>query len=430
MVDAGAHAANSPPKHIGYLAVLRNRNFAVIWAGQAISMAGDAVHRVALLWLVKEMTGSGTAMGTVALCASLPLLFFGLFAGVVADLVDRKKLMIWSDLLRAGLVLLVPVLSWWGDLQVWHLCAVAFLHSCISIFFNPALMATIPNVVGKEGLISANSLSQLTMRLAGIFGPALGGILIAAAGTMPAFLLNSASFLASAAAIGLAAIPGMEVGEKSRRDLNIANILGGVKDGVGFVLAHSLLLSMVIIAVILNFFGAPMGILAALHVDIQWQAGAVGFGTVMSALSAGAFAGIVCVGPLVRSLRRERVVSLSILLQGACLVLFALGRSLFHGITAFALFGFCNSVANVPMISWLQEAIPDRMRGRVFSAVSVACEAASPLSLATAGWAADAVGTVPLFMVIGSSSMVGGLWLARVFQVQGGMKTLQEEATA
>ncbi len=402
-----------PAKSPGFVAVLRNRNFSLIWAGKAISNLGDQLRHIALIWLVKDLTGSALAMGTVSACALVPYLVFGMFGGALVDMVDRKKVMIISDVARAVLTLAVPALLLTGHLQFWHICVAALVLSSISAFFNPAMMATLPNLVPGEQLLAANSLNSLTSQATMIAGPALGGVIVGLAGSAPALFLDSISFVASAACVFLAKVPANPAAASAKVDAK--SVLGGVSEGLRFIFDYKLLLAIVLVALGLNFVGAPTEILMAIHVDKAWGAGAAGFGAINSAWAAGALLGTLSVGLVVSRIKREDVISGGIFFQGLVMVGLVFGTSLLHGIAVFAVMGVLNSLVNVPTVTWAQQIIPDRVRGRVFSAIEVGCQAAVPLALALAGTAADAFGTVRLFAILAAATAAGGLVLKWVF---------------
>ena len=402
----------------GYLSALRNRDFAVIWSGKAVSNLGDGLRNVALIWLVKETTGSAAAMSTVMLCAMLPYLVFGLVAGSVVDLVDRKRVMVWSDIGRGLLSLSVPLLLTLGRLGLPHLCLMAFLMSTLSAFFNPAMTASIPNVVGRDHLLAANALNALTVQVSGIVGPALGGAVVGLWGTAPAFLADGVSFLVSAAAIQLARIPGARPAEAGPgAGLDVRQVLAGVKGGFVFILERPLLASVIGVAVGLNFILAPVEVLLALHVDRVWHAGAQAYGLLGSAVSAGMVAGTLLAAPAAAVIKRETMVWAGVGAMGLALLGLVFGPTPAYGAAACILAGLANPIVNIPLSTWAQQTVPDRVRGRVFGALEVGCQAAVPVALALTGVACDAFGTRAIFAAASGVTVTGSLALAWVFRV-------------
>jgi len=399
----------------GYGAVLRNRDFFILWSGSLISSLGDALRNIALLWLVKELTGSNLAMGTVMLFSMLPYLLLGLFAGSIVDLADRKKIMVWSDIIRGGLSLSVPLLLATGHLAFWHLCAMAFLMSSVSAFFQPAMQASIPNVVGRDHLMPANALGSLTFQISGIVGPALGGAIVGLAGTQPAFIADGVSFLVSAAAILLARIPGAQPAAGQPRP-NVARVLSGVKEGFAFIASRRLLLSLVVMALVVNFISAPIMVLMANHVDTAWHAGAQGYGLLGSALSLGALVSTLVLGGVAARFKAQRLVVAGLAAMGLCTLALVPASRLEHGIVIFLALGLANPVINIPLMTWLQKWTPDRVRGRVFSAVQVGAMAGTPLALGLAGWASDVFGARSIFAAAGLVMVAGAVFLVWAFR--------------
>jgi len=399
----------------GYGAVLRNRDFFILWSGSLISSLGDALRNIALLWLVKELTGSNLAMGTVMLFSMLPYLLLGLFAGSIVDLADRKKIMVWSDIIRGGLSLSVPLLLATGHLAFWHLCAMAFLMSSVSAFFQPAMQASIPNVVGRDHLMTANALGSLTFQISGIVGPALGGAIVGLAGTQPAFIADGVSFLVSAAAILLARIPGAQPAAGQPRP-NVARVLSGVKEGFAFIASRRLLLSLVVMALVVNFISAPIMVLMANHVDTAWHAGAQGYGLLGSALSLGALVSTLVLGAVAARFKAQRLAVAGLAAMGLCTLALVPASRLEHGIVIFLALGLANPVVNIPLMTWLQKWTPDRVRGRVFSAVQVGAMAGAPLALGLAGWASDVFGARSIFAAAGLVMVAGAVFLVWAFR--------------
>src|SRR6266699_1455579 len=192
-------------KDMVMLAVLRQRNFALLWFGQLISLTGDYVLIVALPFYTYQLTGSVLATGVMFLVQALPGLFLGSLAGVFVDRWDRRWTMIASDLLRAG-VLLFLLLARSRDL-VWIIYAVAFTEQLISLFFIPAKGAIIPNLVEEQHLMAANSLNSTSDAITHLVGPPLGGALLALLGLSSTVFIDSASYLVSAVMILLISMP-------------------------------------------------------------------------------------------------------------------------------------------------------------------------------------------------------------------------------
>src|SRR5688500_1142097 len=139
---------------------LSHRSFAYLWGGQSISRLGDSLYRIALAWWVLEETGSATAMGTVLVFSSVPMLLFLLVGGVVVDRFPRLRVILMADLLSGTVVAVIAVLAWVGRLEVWHVYIASTIFGFVRAFFFPAYAATVPEVTSLEALPSANSLTS------------------------------------------------------------------------------------------------------------------------------------------------------------------------------------------------------------------------------------------------------------------------------
>jgi len=411
-----------PRAQPGYISTLKNRDFAVIWLGQAVSSMGDGMHRIAVMWVVSEITGSHVAVGGVFFFSALPLLLVGLFAGAAADQLNRKRLMIWSDIGRAVLVMTIPILLWTDNFNYWVIVFATFGVSLLSLFFRPAMKASIPNIVGRSHLLTANSLNEISLQIATIVGHTLGGLVVATSGGTTAFALNSLTFLISALAISLARIPGTKI-QESKRKVELKMILLGIPEGFRFIFAFPLLLSLVSAMLLLNFFAGPTQVLANAQVAENWtDTGAVGLGLLMSAMSGGAMVGAFVVRYAVLWIRRHQLIVLSTAVVGISYILAGLAPTLQVGLLAFALLGLALPMINIPLITWEQEIVPDHLRGRVFAAIEVGCDSLRAPSFLAGGWAAQVFGPSPTFAVCGSAFLAAALFIRRACQVYGGLE--------
>ena len=176
--------------------LLKIRDFKYLWSGQVISSLGDSMTNMALMLLVNELTGSTTALATMLILLAVPSLTFGMVAGVYVDRLDRKKIMIVSDMLRGAMVLGFILVD--SPDKLWILYLVAFIQATIGTFFNPARAAIMPNVVGKDKLMAANSLSQTSIIIFNVIGIGVAGWLVGAfEGYRYVFIADSATFFVS-----------------------------------------------------------------------------------------------------------------------------------------------------------------------------------------------------------------------------------------
>src|SRR4051794_6253492 len=183
----------------GLLAPLRPRDFRLLWGGACVSLLGDGAFLVALAWQVYALSGAATAMSMVGIAMTVPTIVFLLVGGVASDRLDRRRIMLAADVVRAVAVSLLALLSLTGALELWHVIVLVVAYGTGAAFFAPAFDAIVPELIPAEDLAQANALEQivrpLAMRLA---GPAIGGTLVGGLGAGTAFALDAASFLVSA----------------------------------------------------------------------------------------------------------------------------------------------------------------------------------------------------------------------------------------
>ncbi len=185
-------------ERLHFARAFRSRPFTLLWAGQTISVFGDAVFTIAITWEVLLLTDSATAMSLILIAQWAPRILFLLLGGVIADRVSRRFLMLCADAGRGCIVMLVAWLSWTHQLQFWHLVALAPLFGIVSSFFDPAYQAIMPQMVETEALTSVNSLNTLSRNVGFLLGPVPGAICAALFGMASAFAFDGLTYGISA----------------------------------------------------------------------------------------------------------------------------------------------------------------------------------------------------------------------------------------
>ena len=272
---------------------LRNRDFALLWAGATTSLVGDGVYVVALAWQVYELSNSPTALSLVGVAWTLPLAAFVLVGGIVTDRVERRRVMIGADLVRAAGAGTIGVLVLTGAVELWHLIVLAAVFGAGEAFFGPAFTSIVPQIVPRELLLEANSLDQFIRPLAFMLvGPALGGWMVAALGPGQAFLLNGGSFLVSAAAVLLMRprpLPAREAGKTS--------FLRELREGFAFVRAHAWLwATLSAAAIFLLAYWGPVEVLVPYRIRNDLGGGADSFGLVLACGGVGSILAALLLG--------------------------------------------------------------------------------------------------------------------------------------
>ena len=402
---------------MSYISILRtNRNFRLLYIGQTISQLGDWFNAVAVFALLLDLTGSATAVAWMMIVQFLPVAIVGPLAGVVVDRVDRRRLMIITDILRGGLVLVLLVIH--RPDQVWIAYVVMAIIVGAQGFFEPARTATIPNVTSPEELMPANALSSATWSAMLALGASIGGIVTAVAGRNVAFVVNAASFFASAYFIGktqydstpaasprptgflaLAGITDLVEGFRYVRQRRHVAALMLVKAGWG--LAGGVLL-------LLTIFGQrvfPVGAGSAGGIGVLYGARGVGAGLGPIALR-------WILGQDPRTLRRT--IGPAFFIVGVFYIALSGAPMLWVAALCVLLAHFGGSILWVFSTVLLQMEVPDRFRGRVFATELALVTLMSSASSYWTGYQLDRAGWSPRTLAFSLGLMFcvpGILWL-------------------
>ncbi len=384
------------------LALLRRRNFALLWFGQLISQIGDYVRMIALPFYVYELTGSALASGAMFMAQMLPPLIFGSLAGVFVDRWNRKRTMIVSNLLRAGCLL--PLLAVTSQETLWILYAIAFALSLISLVFRPAKIALIPRLVGEKNLVAANALDGISENLARLIGPSLGGALLGLTGLTSVVLIDAASYVVSAVCIVFILVPS-ETPQAAAA--SAAGPAGKARPGIGKQWLQGIKLltgsgSLAALFIVLGIATVADNIITVLIVpfvkDIL-ESGALGFGGLLSVRGLGGLLGGLLVGQVGKKIPPTRLLPLGLILSGVIFAVFIYSRSLV--LSAILLF-----LIGVPAMAWMvstttliQKLTPDQYRGRILGTYSTILSLTALAGMALAGVLGDATGTLPILTV-------------------------------
>lgn len=403
MAEAPRVATQEPD---GPRRIFRNKDFLLLWFGQFVSQVGDRVHSIALMWWILEETGSAALMGTVLIAATVPAIILGPFAGGYVDRWNRKAVIVVADLFRGGIILIVAALAIHGRLEVWHLLVGTAFVSMASVFFGPAVHATIPNIVRRDELTRANSLSQVVTQVTGIAGPALGGLLVAFWGVAGIFLLNGLSYVASAVSEMFISVPATEADGTGQR-----HILAELKDGFDWIRARPAVFGLLKTAAVLNFFSAPFAVLLPIAVRDLLHKGPDAFGLLMSVFSVGFLVASVLLAVIKERERKHPLIIWGIAAGGVCLVLLGVFLHYPAYIVLMAMLGIMMGLANIAIAAHFQAVVPDERRGRVFGFMGTLSGGLQPLAFGIIGLLADAVSVPVVFMVCGGAIVLGGFYL-------------------
>ncbi len=395
---------------------LQVRNYRLFATGQIISLTGTWMQTIAQDWLVLELTdNSGTALGVVTALQFTPMLLFMLYAGVLADRLDKRKVLIVTQCVMGLLALFMGILVVSGSVQLWHVYVFAALLGLAQAFDNPTRQAFVSEMVGPDRLTNAVALNSATFNCARLVGPALGGLVIAALDVGPAFLINAATYVAVITAYF--AMRGSELANTNRLERSPGQVLEGLR----YVRSRPDLMLVISLVFVVGTMGMNFNLTLPLLAKAEFDVGAASFGLLSAAFAGGALA-----GALVGTRRRGRPSATLLLLFAALFGImeitvafapsFALAALLLVPTGAF-LIGH-NNVANARM----QLGAPAHLRGRVMSLYMLVFLGGTPLGAILIGVISEHFGPRSGLIVGGASALTAAIVLAILRGRRHGMK--------
>ena len=359
-----------------------NSDFWKYWTGQTLSNLGSSITVFALPLLVYKLTGSALDLGIATAATFLPYLLFGLILGAWTDRVDRKRMMIGTDIARALVVASIPLLAALGLLTIWWIYVVAFVHATLRICFDAGEFAAIPSLVNRDDLVTANGRIQASYSAASIVGPLLAGVLVIRVSLPVLMLIDGFSFLLSAFSLALIRIS-FNSGEKRAP----TSIRTDVVEGLRYVLSHPVLRNISIMMALVNFVGSTTYAQLILFAKVRLQASDVQASLLYSAGSLGVVILSLAAGQLRRRWSFSTVALGALMLEGALTAVFAFMHWYWVAIALWTLIGGLGILFNINTGSLRQAIVPNHMLGRVISIASVLAWSAIPLGSLLGGFA-------------------------------------------
>lgn len=401
-----------------------NRDYALLFWGRLVSQIGDGVHYFALTWLVLDLTGSGAALGTMLFASSLPAILLAPFTGVLADMWDRKTIVVWMDIIRGLVLLSLAGIYYAGHLTLPVLYVATILSSLCGVLFGPAISASIPGMVKKDELVRANALNNLSRSATGIIGPVAGALLLGAVGYFGVFLINGISFLLSALSEMFIRFPKVErqVDSVGGENHSIGRqFLGNLKDGFVYIWSNGGLRTIILFAVVLNFMASPVfSVIFPYFGKEVLQMEPQHYGFTQSSLPIGLLVGTFIIGLLTQKFPKDRLLAVGIVGQGIIVSLMSIIAlpAVYQTMSPMAvlvslvvpifMLGVLNILVNVPFQVMLQETVPNHYRGRVFGLLDSMVQMLVPISMALFGVLVDVIAPFYFFLIMGFVSIVLG----------------------
>ena len=384
--------------------IWKNKNFVKLWLGQLVSILGDQIHFIALLVLIQNFYGDIVVTGTVMMITAIPKVIFSPFAGVLIDRWPLKATMVISDLTRMILVLTIPLL--FNTLEnpgMIIIFVITFLISTVSVFFYPAKTASIPTLVEKDKLLTANSLSGTTQMIITLLGFLGGAVIVSIIGTTGAFIIDALTFLVSAVFVSLIKYPvkKKEYIEEETDKNNIKMYLKELKAGGNYLFNHKLLKFMMFFFISIMLLGGALNILLLAYIQDVLKLDASAIGYIFSANMVGMIMGMVIIPKLSKKYPKEKILIWSAFIFSFTISSLAWIKFVVLVIPIMIINGLGNGILNVISNTIFQETVQENMRGRVFSVVDAAVNSAAIISMLPAAWLAKQFGVTNIFLAFG-----------------------------
>ncbi|MBN2254027.1 MAG: MFS transporter [Kosmotogaceae bacterium] len=410
------------------------RNFWLFTIGRLVSLIGSGVQALAIPLYILDITGSGAMMGTFSIVTMLPRILFGPIAGVLGDRFNRKLIMIYMDFARGAAILAMAYLANSEALTITLLFVFQIIVSTLDISFDPATAAMLPDIIGEDNLLRGNSILGAVNSVSYIVGPALGGILYGLFGIEIVFVLNGASFIASA--ISEIFIRYQQTTEKSK--VSIKSVFSDIAEGISFLRKIKGLMMVLVFAMVSNFLLSPIftvvfPFFARTVVGFSSQQ----YGFLQSGWVVGVLVGNVLLGTVLVRKRQGRLFAGGLAVETAinfilAAFFFPYFAKLFGGASwlyfaslgvPILVMGVFNAFVNTPLQTLFHRIVPTSHRSRVFSVISILAQIATPLGSAIFGFAVD---RFPVHYLV-LASCVGNAVLTVVFLTKGMSKLFEEK---
>ncbi|HTL61821.1 MAG TPA: MFS transporter [Nitrospira sp.] len=371
--------------------LLKDRDFSLLFWGQMTSQIGDSLNRVALLWFVYQLTGSAMKMVVIGLLQTIPPLVLSPLIGVYLDRADKKIVMVWVDVLRSVLVLLIPLLYAFDQLTLERLYAAVFVLAVVSTIFGPALSASVPQLVTRDQLTAANALLQTTTNTGLLIGPLISGVGIALIGSQNVLYVDAVTFFVSALCLIAMRMRPVDTHGRAKPPATwTQELLAGIR----FVYLEQTVLVLMVAAALYSLAASAFAFMLPVFAEQNLSAGALEVGALWSALGAGMLATSTWLASLAQGDLHGRftLIFRSMAVGGLAMCgLSMLTAPLVAGALILIIGG---STALFMPIVWgvLQEVTPAPLLGRVFTTFSTGSMASAMAGMAGFGWAADTMG--------------------------------------
>ncbi len=389
---------------------LQHRNFRLLWTGQLISFSGSNMQTAAILWhvaLLVQPERRPIALGMVGLVRLMPIVFFAIAGGTVADASDRRRVMFYTQSTMCVTAFVLAFLTHQGLDHPWPIYALAAVSAAANAFDSPARQSLMPMLVPRDHLANAISLNAIMLQVASVAGPALGGIVIATLGIKWVYAVNAVTFICVILSLLMMRnVPARGAGEVS--DISVR----AVREGLGFVFSSPIIRSTMLLDFFATFFSSATALLPIFAQDVL-RVGARGYGWLYAAPSVGAvLMSFVMVRSIERIERRGVVLIWAVSVYGLATIMFGLSRSFWLTFLCLAVTGAADTVSMVLRNVIRQLGTPDHLRGRMVGINMVFVQGGPQFGELEAGAVGQLFGPRASVVTGGLGCLIATAWIA------------------
>ena len=386
---------------------LRHRNYRLFYSGQLVSLIGTWMMTVAQSWLVLQLTGDPFDLGVVAAVQFAPVLVLGLFGGLIADSLPKRRTLVATQGFAMVLGLIMSALVFSNAVQVWHVLVIAFLLGCRNAIDMPTRQAFVVEMVGREDISNAVALNSAMFNGARVIGPAVAGLTIGVFGVGPAFLLDALSYLAVIVALLAMREPDLHVRPGIARPESVAAAVVHLREGLSYVRRTKVVLIATAVIGLVSTFGMNFTVVIPPLVKTVLHSDATGYGFLMAATGVGSIISALTIAFSGRT--QPIVIGLGAATLGAALVVMSLSGSFAVALVSMFLAGVGGIGMAATANTVIQLNVPDQLRGRVLSVYTTVFAGSTPVGGLVSGAIASSFGAAIAIGLGGAASLLTGL---------------------
>ncbi|MFA4842247.1 MAG: MFS transporter [Candidatus Omnitrophota bacterium] len=379
------------------------RTFRIYWLGLFVSFIGTWIQTVAQSWLIFQLTNSAFLLGLVGFLGSIPVFLLSLFGGVAADRINKRNILILTQVAFMLLAFILAVLTQLNLITPRQIMLIAVFNGIVMAFDAPSRQAVVAELVGKEHLLNAIALNALAFNSSRVIGPALAGILIASIGMSGCFYVNAVSFLAMLSALVLIR-PNLRL-----KANNCGSAVGDLKEGLQHIRKSRLILALIMMVGVASLFGISYTILMPIFAHDILHVGVKGLGVLMSSAGAGAVIAALILARLGEFKRRGRLLISSSIVFSLSLICFGVSKTYLFSIVTIMFIGGSSVLAMALINTLLQTTASDEFRGRVMSVFMFTFAGFMPFGNLIAGTFSQTLGAGTTVMLSGVVCVVSFL---------------------